>query len=164
MSFRGNRDDTIPYAASAESPVIKAKVATGEAGVRPPNGTAVSADGFYYVVEREVMAVWAKAGHCLNPAGIPFDPYGVGVWGKPIGLNCTVYGPCAEGTGLVSCLFRGKHHMPWNDCEGKGGCLDPQSWKNHTTAQENRVFAHNVFNRVAFNFMLAHPKLNLASD
>ena len=158
MTFRGNKDDTIPFNASAEDDTVRALVQNGTIR-NVPNTTAVSNDGFFYVDEKNVMATWSAALQCEHKDGVKFDPYGDGIWVKDNGLVCWDYGPCRSGTGLVSCLFNGRHHMPWNNCDGVSGCLDPQSWSNHTEGERN-VYAHSVFNHVAFHFMLQHPKLN----
>jgi len=156
MTFRGNKDDTIPYNQSAEDQAVQEAVANGTIA-HVPEGAAVSNDGFFYVEERLVMAAWSSALQCQHPEGVVFDPYGDGIWVHDNGLRCWNYGPCGQETGLVSCLFDGKHHMPWNNCDGASGCLDPQSWTNRTEGERN-VYAHGVFNRVAFHFMLQHPK------
>lgn len=162
MTFRGNRDDTIPYNTSAEDQTIQKLVANGTIPNVPP-GTSVSNDGFFYVDEKNVMKQYAEQLQCQHPQGVEFDPSCDGVWVHDIGLQCWAYGKCGNGSGLVSCLFEGKHHMPWNNCEGDTGCLDPKSWSNHSEGKRN-VYAHSVFNRVAFHFMLQHPKLRVGDS
>ena len=54
---------------------------------------------FFYVDEKNVMKQYAAAVSAPTRSGI--DPSCDGV----------------REQGLVSCLFDGKHHTPWNNCE-----------------------------------------------
>jgi len=87
MTFRGNRDDTIPYNTSAEDQTIQKLVANGTIPNVPP-GTSVSNDGFFYVDEKNVMKQYAEQLQCQHPQGVEFDPSCDGVWVHDIGLQC----------------------------------------------------------------------------